>query len=198
MAKTTSVADLVRSSDGLMKFVEYTTYKDNNKEFLRGDMWEFTFLTTPKIVYFPGNDIFKARLNQVNLGIDTSVSGFEKRMRGNFVIFQQTGQQTSGQITLQFTDREDQAITYFADDWRQKIADRDTKYSFHKDDLVADTQLKITNSSRIEVRTLKFYNCIIQDAGFDENGVAEDGSDRAEVPITLKFEHYERTFENLL
>lgn len=195
MAST--VASLVRGSNGNMNFIEYQTYKDNNKEFLRGDMWEFTFTNPPKIVYYPGDDIFKARLNQVNLGIDTSVSGFEKRMRGNFVIFQQTGQQTSGQITLQFTDREDQAISYFADDWRQKIADRDTKYSFRKDDLVADAKLIITNSSRLDVRVLKFYNCIIQDAGLDENGVAEDGSDRAEVPITLKFEHYDRSFSNL-
>lgn len=190
---------MVRGSDGIMKFVDYhQSYRDNNKEFLRGDIWEFTFINPPKIVYYPGDEIFKKRLNQVNLGIDTSVSGFEKRMRGNFVIFQQTGQQTSGQITLQFTDREDQAITYFADDWRQKIADRDTKYSFRKDDLVADAQLKIGNSGRTVVRTLKFYNCIIQDAGLDENGVAEDGSDRAEVPMTLKFEHYERDFDNLV
>ena len=113
-------------------------------------------------------------------------------MRGNYVIFQRTGQMTSGQITLQFTDKEDQAITYFVDDWRQKIADRDTKYSFRKDDLVADAQLVITNSSRIKVRTLNFYNCIIRDAGIDENGTAEDGTDRAEVPLTLDFEHYER------
>jgi len=192
-----SVASLVRGSDGHMNFIQYETYKDNNKEFLRGDMWELEFTNPPKIVYFPGNDLINARLNQVNLGIDTSSSGFEKRMRGNYVIFQQTGQQTSGQITLQFTDREDQAISYFADDWRQKIADRDTKYSFRKDDLVCDIKLVITNSSRIDVRTLKFYNCIIQDAGLDENGVAEDGTDRAEVPITLKFEHYSRDWENL-
>ena len=193
-----SVSSLVRAAGGYMKFIDYTTsYRDENKEFLRGDMWELEFTNPPKIVYFPGNDLINARLNQVNLGIDTSASGFEKRMRGNYVIFQQTGQQTSGQITLQFTDREDQAISYFADDWRQKIADRDTKYSFRKDDLVADIKLVITNSSRIDVRTLKFYNCIIQDAGLDENGVAEDGTDRAEVPITLKFEHYSRDFDNL-
>lgn len=192
-----SVASLVRGSDGHMNFIQYETYKDNNKEFLRGDMWELEFTNPPKIVYFPGSDILSARLTQVNLGIDTSVTGFEKRLRGAFTIYQQTGQQTSGQMTLQFTDREDQAITYFADDWRQKIADRDTKYSFRKDDLVADIKLTITNSSRIEVRVLKFYNCIIQDAGLDENGVAEDGTDRAEVPMTLKFEHYERSFSNL-
>jgi hypothetical protein len=180
-----------------MNFIGYETYKDNNKEFLRSDLWEFTFFNPPKIVYYPGDTIFKARLNQVNTGIDTSVNGFEKRMRGNYVIFQQTGQNTSGQIQLSFTDREDQAISYFVDDWRQKIADRDTKYSFRKEDIVADARLVILNSSRIPVRTLEFYNCVIQDAGLDENGTAEDGADRSDVPLSLRFEHYRRIFDNL-
>lgn len=193
-----SVSELVRGGDGYMKFINYTsTYKDDNKEFLRGDMWEFSFLNPPKIVYYPGDTIFKARLNQVNVGIDTSVNGFEKRMRGNYVIFQKTGQNTSGTLSLAFVDKEDQALTYFVDDWRQKIADRDTKYSFRKDDLVADCQLVITNSSRIAVRTLKFYNCIIQDATVDENGTAEDGTDRADIQLSMNFEHYERIFNNV-
>jgi hypothetical protein len=62
---------------------------------------------------------------------------------------------------------------------------------------VADAELVLTNSSRIKVRTLHFYNCIISDGGLDENGTAEDGTDRAEVPVTLKFEHYERKWDNL-
>lgn len=119
-----TVTSLVRGSDGYMNFIDYSkTYVDGNKEFLRGDMWEFTLTNPPKIVYYPGDSIFKARLNQVNLGMDSSVSGFEKRMRGNFVLFQKTGQSTSGTITLQFSDREDQAVTYFCEDWRNKVAD---------------------------------------------------------------------------
>ena len=70
-----------------------------------------------------------------------------------------------------------------------KINKRDTKYSFRKDDLVADGQLVITNSSRVKVRTLNFYNLIIRDAGLDENGTAEDGSDRSEIALTMDFEH---------
>jgi len=192
------VSDLVRGGDGYMKFIDYEkTYRDDNKEFLRGDMWQFSFTSAPKIVYYPGDTIMNARLNSVNVSLDSSVNGFEKRMRGNFVIKQQTGQQTSGNLTLSFIDKEDQAISYFVDDWKQKVADRDTKYSFRKDDLVADCQLVLTNSSRISVRTLDFYNCIIQDAPLDENGVAEDGTDRADVQLSLFFEHYTRSFNNL-
>lgn len=193
-----TVSDLVREGEGYMRFIDYEkTYKDDNKEFLRGDMWEFQFTNAPKIVYYPGDSIMNARLNSVNVSLDSSVSGFEKRMRGNFVIRQQTGQQTSGTLTLSFVDREDQAISYFVDDWKQKIADRDTKYSFRKDDLVADCRLLITNSSRINVRTLDFYNCIIMDAPLDENGAQEDGTDRADVQLTMAFEHYSRKFDNL-
>lgn len=192
-----TVADLVHSSNGYMKFINYLeTYKDSNKEFLRGDLWEFSFLNPPKIVYYPGDTIFKARLNQVNVGIDTSVQGFEKRTRGGYTLFQRTNQNTSGTLNLAFIDKEDQAITYFVDDWRQKIADRDCKYSFRKDDVVSDCMLVLTNSSRIKVRTLKFYNCIISDAQINENGELE-GGDRADVQLSMNFEHYERVFDNV-
>lgn len=192
-----SVRDLVTGNDKNLGFLDYHKLKDTEKEFLRGDLWEFTLVNPPKVVYYPGDDIFKKRLIQINLGVDTSVNGFEKRLRGNFVVFQKTGQNTAGTISLQFTDREDQAISYFVDDWRQKIADRDCKYSFRKENLVCDAKLEIYNSSRVPVRTLMFYNCIIQDAQLDENGAAEDGSDRSDVPLNLQFEHYERIFDNL-
>lgn len=193
-----SVKDLVRQSDGYMNFIDYEkTYRDDNKEFLRGDMWEFQMFNAPKIVYYPGDKIMNARLNSVSVSIDSGVNGFEKRMRGNYTIRQQTGQSTYGQLNLSFVDKEDQAITYFCDDWRQKIADRDTKFSFRKDDLVCDCKMIYTNSSRINVRTLTFYNCIITDAQIDENGADSDGTDRADIQLSLAFEHYSRDFDNL-
>ena len=198
MADNNTIASLVRGAGGIMnQYVHYELLTEGNKEFLRGDLWEFSFNSAPRIVYYPGDEIFNKRLTQVNIGIDSSVNGFEKRLRGNFVIHQQTGQQTAGTITLGFVDREDQAITYFMDDWHQKIADRDTKYSFRKEDLVAECELVFLNSSRIPVRTLTFYNCILTDRTFDENGVAEDGSDRADVQMSMKFEHFERKFNNI-
>lgn len=193
-----SVKSLVTGDGKNLGFLHYGNLAETEKEFLRGDLWEFTMNQPPKVVYYPGDAIFKKRLIQINLGVDTSVNGFEKRMRGNFVILQKTGQNTSGTISLQFTDREDQAISYFVDDWKQKISDRDCKYSFRKEDLIcAESTLSIYNSSRVLVRELKFYNSIIQDAQLDENGTAEDGTDRADVPLNLQFEHYERTFTNL-
>lgn len=192
------VADLVRSGKGLMHFIDYeNTYRDNNREFLRGDMWEFKVTNAPKIVYYPGDDLINARLNSVQVGIDYSTTGIEKRMRGGFNIAQRTSQNTSGTLTLQFVDREDTAITYWVTDWRNKISDPDTRYSFRKADLVMDAKLTITNSSRIAVKTLYFYNLLYQDAPINENGEEASETDRADVSLSMSFEHYHREEENL-
>ena len=190
--------ELVHGNKGYMDFIDYTnTYKDNNKEFLRGDMWELKW-TPPAIVYWPGDDIINQRLNAVNVQINYSVSGIQKRMRGNFTLYQQTGQETSGTLSLSFVDKEDQAISYFITDWRNRIADPDTKFSFRKDDLVAnEIELIITNSSRVSVRRLKFYNCIILDGTMDENGMDQDGTDRADLQLSMAFEHYQRVWDNI-
>lgn len=193
-----SVKQLVRSGDGYMNFIDYErTYRDNNKEFLRGDMWEFSFINRPKVVYYPGDNILNGRLNSVSVSINSSLTSFSKGMRGGYILHQSTGQTTDGTLSLAFTDREDQAIIVFGDDWKQKISDRDTKYSFRKDDVVADCKMVYTNSSRNKVRTLQFFNCSLEDFSHDENGVAESGSDRADCQMTLKFEHYDRSMDNL-
>lgn len=195
-----TVASLVRASDysGRMQFIDYeNTYKDNNKEFLRGDMWELKCLNAPKIVYYPGDEIINARLNSVQVGIDYSATGITKQMRGGWRIEQRTNQNTSGTLTLSFVDREDCSITYWVTDWRDKIADPDTKYSFRKDDLVSDWSLVITNAQRIDVKTLTFYNCQFQDAPINENGELDSESDRADVTLSLTFEHYNRQHNNL-
>ena len=58
-------------------------------------------------------------------------------------------------------------------------------------------ELIITNSSRISVRRLKFYNCIIMDGTMDENGMDQDGTDRADIQLSMAFEHYQRDFDNI-
>ena len=189
---------LVHGTGGYMDFIDYEkTYKDDNKEVLRGDMWELQW-TPPAIVYWPGDSVINARLNSVNVALNYGVTGIQKRMRGNFSIYQQTGQDTSGTLTLSFVDKEDQAITYFVTDWRNKVADPDTKFSFRKDDLVAEKiTMIITNSSRISVRKIDFFNCIIMDAPLDENGADVDGTDRADIQLSMMFEHHRRTFDNI-
>lgn len=196
MAAINDLTNIIAGSQ-YMKKLNYFDIRESNKEFLRGDLWEFRFTTPPTAVYYPGDDIIQTRLTQVNPGIDYSSNGIEKQLRNNFMIYQQTSQITYGTISMTFVDREDQAIKYFIDDWRNKIADKDSKYSLRKEDLVAECELLILNSSRIPVSTLKFYNCLIMEGTFDENGSPEDTSDRADISMSMKFEHYERIFDNL-
>lgn len=196
---TTSVGSLVRSNkDGYMSFVDFdASYNDINKQFLRTDQWEFRFDHWPTVVYNPGQEIINQRLQSINVGLDYSVNGFEKRMRGGFSVYQQTGQQTSGQLSLSFIDREDNSIHYACQTWRDMIADPDTKYSFRKADLVAQGTLFILNVSRIPVESIEFDNLIITDAQMDENGAAEDGADRSDIVLNMKFEHHHRSFLNV-
>ncbi len=199
-APGTKIAQLVRDGkgSGLMSFIDYErTYRDDNKEFLRGDMWELKVTHAPTIVYYPGDHLINGRLNSVQVGIDYSTTGIEKRMRGGFTIAQRTSQNTSGTLSLQFVDREDTAITYWVTDWRNKISDPDTRYSFRKDDLYLDCQLIITNSSRVPVKIMYFYNCLYQDAPINENGEEASETDRADVTLTMSFEHYHREETNL-
>ena len=91
----------------------------------------------------------------------------------------------------------DQGITYWFEDWKNKCSDRETAYSFRKDDLVGDCELIITNSSRVGVRKLTFYNVIIQDATWSENGELEDATDRADLQAVLNFEHMSREWLNI-
>ena len=195
-----TVAEMVRSADygGRMKFIDYkNTYRDSNREFLRTDMWEWKWLNPPKIVYYPGDELINARLNSVQVGIDYSVTGITKMMRGNWRIEQRTGQSTSGSVNLGFVDREDSSITYFVTDWRNRISDPEVRYSFRKDDLVSDADLYITNAQRVDVKVIHFYNLQFQDAPIDESGSADDSGDRADVSLSLSFEHYEREHLNL-
>lgn len=196
MAQINDLSNIIAGAQ-YMKKLNYFDIRESNKELLRGDLWEFRFTTPPTAVYYPGNDIIQTRLTAVNPGIDYSSNGIEKQLRNNFMIYQQTSQITYGTISLTFVDREDQAIKYFIDDWRNKIAERDSKYSLRKEDLVAECEMLILNSSRIPVGTLKFYNCQIMEGTFDENGSPDDTSDRADITMSMKFEHYDRIFDNL-
>lgn len=193
-----TVASLVRAGGGYMDFIDYLgTYKDDNKEFLRSDLWELSFTTFPKVVYNPGSKIINARLQQVQVGIQYGITPLQKRMRGNWDIMQSVAQSTSGQLNMNFFDREDQAISYMFMNWRDMISDPETRYSFRKDDLVCDIKLTLTNSTRNKVRTLDFFNCSLTDASLNENGDDQEGGDRSDVTVGFWFEHYSRSWDNI-
>jgi hypothetical protein len=186
------------SQNPYMSEVNYVSLNENQREFIRPDMWEATFATVPLAVYFPGHDIIKKRLTGIQPSIPTSVSGIQQIIRG-YIINQKTSQNTSGTVNLVFTDREDQSITAFCNDWRNKISDPDNKYSFRKEVTIADVEHKILNTSRVPLRTLLYKTCQPNDIALNEEGTSdvEVTSSLSEVTLGLDFEHFKRIFHNI-
>jgi len=182
-----------------MNYVNYESINDNQKEFIRPDLWDVEMTSKPAAVYYPGDPIFKARLTAFAPSISGTVSGISQVIRG-YTIMQKTSKTTSGTISMTFVDREDQAITVFCDDWLQKISDRDKKYSFRKEDTICQLKHTIFNTSRIPIRTMEFYTCQPNSAELPEGGTSdvEVSATLSEIPLTLDFEHYTRTFNNLV
>lgn len=181
-----------------MSYVNYVDIKENGKEFIRKDMWDVEMTSKPQSVYYPGDPIFKARCSAVEPSISAEVSGIEQTIRG-YTIKQKTSRNTSGSVTLTFIDREDQAIAVMVDDWKNKISDPDNKYSFRKQDTIADIKHTIFNSSRIPIRTLQYLTCQPNSAEMPEGGSseAEQSESNSEISLVLDFEHYKRIFENI-
>ena len=91
-----------------LDFLQYKNIREGNKEFTRSDLWEVTFLTVPQ-TYFPGKEFIDQRCTGVTPGVPNGLGEISHNIRG-FNIHQATIQNTMGQATLTFVDREDLAI----------------------------------------------------------------------------------------
>lgn len=192
-----TVADALQGNDAL-KNVNYIDINESQREFIRKDTWEVKWIQPPRAVYFPGQAMMNARCTSYSSSISTSLSGISETIRG-YKLNQKTTRDTSGSLTLEFVDKEDQAISIFAEDWANKISDAETKYSFRKEDTVAKIHIPIFNTSRIVIRELQFYACQPSDTGIKEEGSSEvEQSDHlGKVSMSLDFEHYKRIFRNI-
>lgn len=183
----------VFAGNGNMSYVNYETINDDNKEFLRNDMWEFKFTKFPNAVYTPGNERLQARLQSVQPQLPFSLSEMRAVIR-QFAIRQTIfSGDTSGTITLQFVDREDQMVTAFINDWAQKFGDRERRTVFRKEDTVAQCELIIMNSTRVPIRKYTFYNCQIIGDGMATFGVpytSDDAQQSGDCVLNLAFEHF--------
>lgn len=181
-----------------MGYVNYQNIAQNHKEFLLPSNWDLYFTKKPAAVYFPGDDIIRARCATVEPSVQDAISGVEHTVRG-YTIKQKTSTNTSGTCTINFIDREDQAIVAFVTNWRECISDPETKFSFRTEDTYADIQYRLFNTSRIAVRQLRMLKCQPSDATLPESSIsdAEVSSTLAEIPLALDFDHYSRKLLNV-
>lgn len=184
----------VFGNNGVMSYVDYKTINDSNKEFLRNDIWEFKFTAAPNAVYFPGNKLLQSRLVNVQPQFNFALSEMRAIIR-QFTVRQTIySGETSGMVTLQFVDREDQAITAFINDWAQKFGDREGRRVFRKEDTVAQCELIQMNSTRVPIRKYTLYNCQIAGDGMATFGVpftSGDAQQSGDCVLNLAFEHFE-------
>jgi hypothetical protein len=192
-------SNLLKQNNGL-NYINYDRIKEEGKEFLRTDVWDFTFTVPPAAVYFPGNDLLKVRCSECQPQFPASLSEISATIR-QFTIRQSVmSGTTSGGISLTYTDREDQAISAFIDDWRDKISGRNTRYSFRKEDTVAEGVLTMYNSTRHPIRE---YLCHSLQPESDMSGTlnpsfnSDDPQNAGTCNLSLRFEHFELIWKNI-
>ena len=191
--------DLLAQNDNL-NYLNHGFLKEDNKEFLRTDLWDFEFIVPPAAVYFPGNDLMRARLVSVDPSIPAGVGEITAIIRG-FTIRQATiSGTTSGTVTLNFIDREDQAISAFIDDWRDKLGGRENRFAFRKEFTIAEATLTQFNTSREPIRRFTLHT--LQPSG-DAIGTlntpysSDDPAQGGTCALTLTFEHFTLDWENV-
>lgn len=190
--------ELMSQNDAL-NYINYATLSEEQKEFLRTDVWDFEFISYPAAVYFPGNDLLKARLQSVDPAFPAGIGEISAILRG-FTIRQSTiSGTTSGTVTLNYIDREDQAVTAFVDDWRDKLGTRENRYAFRKEDTIATGKLTMYNSSRnpIRIYTLHALQPNAGEGGLNPGFNSDDPAQAGQLALPLTFEHFELIWKNI-
>lgn len=190
--------ELLLQADGL-NYINYETLSEEHKEFLRSDVWDFQFTEPAAAVYFPGNALLKARTQAVNPQFPVGLGQMTAVIR-QFTIQQTTiSGTTAGTLGIDYNDREDQAILAWLDDWRDKCGTRENRYSWRKEDTIAQGRLTIYNSSRKPIRIYSILTIQPTDVG---NGLnpslnSDDPQNVGQVSATFSFEHYNLDWKNI-
>jgi hypothetical protein len=190
--------ELLQQNDGL-NYINYNTLKEEHKEFLLSNLWDFKFIVPPAAVYYPGDQLLSARTISVDPSFPGSLSEITAIIR-QFTIHQTVmSGTTAGGITIQYMDREDQAIAVFIDDWRDKLGGRENRYMFRKEDTIATGLLTMYNSSRSPIREYTLYGMQPADGSpvIDASFTSDEPSNVGQYSIQFNFEHFELTWKNI-
>jgi len=189
--------ELLLQNDGL-NYINYETLNESQKEFLRSDLWDFTWTSTPNAVYFPGNALIKARTRAVSPSFNYAISQIQVVIRQFTIQQNHISGTTAGTIGLEYTDREDQAISAWLDDWREKLWGRDHRYTFRKEDTIANGRLTMYNSSRKPIRQYDLLTMQPTDIGSSLNPqfTSDDPANTGDISATFSFEHFRLYYSN--
>ena len=190
--------DMIQQNDTL-NYINYQKISEGHKEFLRSDVWDFEFTKVADAVYFPGMDLLHARMMSVTPQFNVGLSQMQATIR-QFTINQTAlSGTTSGSLSMDFMDREDQAITVWLDDWRDKMGSREERYAFRKEHTYSDGKLTHMNSSRKPLRIFEIYTIQPTDVGgaLNPSYGSDDPQNVGQISASFSFEHYKLLWKNI-
>lgn len=180
----------------LSQVVNFRRINESGKEIRRKDYWLLE-IETPKGIYFPGNELIQIRTNSFTTGISDDIQVLDRSIRGFKVKQGAKPSDTSGQMQLTLSDRIDQTISYFIDQWKQAIGNRDELSGLPKElyvsPVITATYFDINENP---IRQIRFINCFLSTGGLPEDGDAEP-SIEDELTISIDYEHFYREFKNV-
>lgn len=189
----------ILDKNNTLSYINYETISDEHKEFLRSDTWDFQFTVPAAAVYFPGNQLLRARTVSISPQFPVNIGQMQATIR-QFTILQNTiSGTTSGSISFEYQDREDQAIIAWLDDWRDKLGSREHRYAFRKEDTIAQGKLTLMNSSRMPIRIYEILTMqpIDSGQGLSPMLTSDDPVDVGKISATFTFEHYRLIWKNV-
>lgn len=188
MSKFLNVRDFLPGQDDPLGYINYTTLREENKEFLRSDLWDMEWLESPHAVYFPGNDLLKARTVGCTPSFGAGLTELSAIIRQFYIRQTVISGQTNGTISVDYIDREDQTIRAFIWDWKEKLWGNNDRYTFRKEDTIGTVKLTQFNSSRKPIAKFIMYGVQLnggQDDIINKSFNSDDPSNLGEYSITL-------------
>jgi hypothetical protein len=179
----------------LSEIINYSNINESNTEFRRADYW-LVEIDPPRGIYFPGNKLIQFRTTEFDSGITDDPNIMEKSIRGFTVKQGAKAEKTSGTMTLTIQDRVDQTMSYFIDQWKLGIGQRDELSGLPKE-LYVSPMIKAIyfNINEAKIREIWYYNCMLSAAKLPEDGDA-DVELEGTISMDIDFEHFKRIFVN--
>jgi hypothetical protein len=200
MASFINVGDFLEKANDPLGYINYSDLREEDREFLRSDLWDLEWLEAPHAVYFPSNDLLRKRTTGVTPSFSAGLTEIQAIIRQYKIRQTVLSGQSDGTITCEYVDREDQSIRAFIHDWKEKLWGLQDRYTFRKEDTVGTVKLTQFNSSRKPIASFIMHAVQLSSGADDilnKSFTSDDPANVGEFSITYSFEHYEVSWLNM-
>jgi hypothetical protein len=199
--KIKSLADSAIRGENGFKDLRWDRYMDNNKEFKRSDLWTFKMISPAPAIYYPGDEIINARLNDVSVTRESwnLPTNDPPKIRG----FKPIGAQpngpidVSGTVQCSFVDKQDYAIELWMKSTRDLISHPITRFSYPIELLMSQMELTFHDTIQQRVKILTFINAVPKSITVGDEDPAEESSWSANYQYTWAFPNHTEEYKNI-